>query len=360
MAYVYRNRTAILAVLGATVLLAGCAQGNAGNTASQDDSSSSDAAKTVTIAVHDSFPGDEFAAAASKATGYDVKVVETGDGSELANKLVLTKDAPIADAFFGVTNLRAAKLVEEGAVAPYKPAKQSANAANFAFDKADSITPIDEGSVCFNIDPAWFVEKGIPEPKTFEDLTAETYKGLTAIIDPSASDTGRALLAGTVAKFGEEGYLDYWKQLLDNGARLEQGWSAAYNGQFTQGGENGTFPIVLSYASSPAWTVNDEGTESSTKALLETCTDVVEYAGVLAGASNEAGAKAVIDYMVSGEFQATIPDTMYMYPVDDSVELPEEWAKFAPRPTTRWNVPAERVGKEIETWVRDWLNNFSE
>lgn len=48
--------------------------------------------------------GPEFEAAASAATGYDVKVVTAGDGGELTNKLVLTKNAPIADAFFGVDN----------------------------------------------------------------------------------------------------------------------------------------------------------------------------------------------------------------------------------------------------------------
>ena len=54
----------------------------------------------VTLVVHDSFPNDEFAEAASAATGYDVEVISAGDGGELTNKLVLTAGAPIADAFF--------------------------------------------------------------------------------------------------------------------------------------------------------------------------------------------------------------------------------------------------------------------
>lgn len=57
---------------------------------------------TVTLVVHDSFPNEDFAKAASEAAGYDVKVVSAGDGGELTSQLVLTQSAPIADAFFGV------------------------------------------------------------------------------------------------------------------------------------------------------------------------------------------------------------------------------------------------------------------
>ena len=42
---------------------------------------------------------------------------------------------------------------------------------------------------------------------------------------------------------------------MDNGAKLTAGWSDAYEVDFTQGGGNGDRPIVLSYDSSPAFTV---------------------------------------------------------------------------------------------------------
>ena len=361
------RRSALPLIAGVAVLglaLTGCATGtpDAGGDAAD--------ARTVTLVVHDSFPNDDFATAASAATGYDVRVISAGDGGELTNKLVLTQGAPIADAFFGVDNTFASRLVDNDVVEPYAPAELPDSAARFALQEGDQaaasratveqtgMVPVDHGATCINIDPAWFSERGIPEPKTYEDLTKPAYADLTVLLDPTASSTGASFLIGTVSAFGEDGFGDYWKRLIDNGARVEQGWSDAYYGQFTQGGESGTKPIVVSYASSPALTVDDAGTATRTAALLDTCTSQIEYAGVLRGSANTAGAEAVIDYLVSQEFQQTIPDTMYMMPVDDSVELPAAWAKFAPEPTAAQS--HDLPSGEIEAGREGWLKALSE
>ena len=49
---------------------------------------------------------------------------------------------------------------------------------------------------------------------------------------------------------------DYWTDLLANGAKVVDGWEDAYYGDFTAGSETGTRPIVVSYDSSPAFTVD--------------------------------------------------------------------------------------------------------
>lgn len=358
-------RTALPA-LGAVLALAlaGCAPATS-------DGAGGDESKAVTLAVHSSFPNEEFAAAASAATGYDVKVVAAGDGGELTNKLVLTKGAPIADAFFGVDTIFASRLVTNDVVSDYRPKDfpesgipavifpDGAEApSTLAADTPFALTPVDQGATCINIDPAWFAAQGIAEPKSYEDLTKPEYRDLTVLLDPTASSTGASFLVGTVAKFGEDGFADYWQALTDNGARIEQGWSDAYNGQFTQGGGDGTKPIVVSYGSSPAFTVNADGTETTSKALLDTCSNQVEYAGVLTGAANPEGAQAVVDYLVSSEFQATIPDAMYMYPIDSAAQLPEAWASFAPVPSAAQlnDLPSA----EIEAGREGWLKTLSE
>lgn len=357
-----RTILSTIALTGALgVALAGCSTGP--NTAEGNGAESD----TVTLIVHDSFPNDEFAAAASEATGYDVEVLAAGDGGELTNQLVLTKGEPLADAFFGVDTIFASRLIENEVVEPYAPAGLPDSALDFAVTtaatgdertratvEATGLVPVDHGSTCLNIDATWFEAEGVAEPETYEDLLKPEYEGLTVLLDPAASSTGGSFLVGTVAEFGEDGYVDYWQGLIDNGARVEQGWSDAYYGQFTQGGEGGTFPIVVSYASSPAFTANDDLTESSTKALLDTCTRQVEYAGVLAGAANPEGAQAVVDYLVSHEFQLTIPEAMYMAPVDDSAPLPEANAKFGPEPApgTTHDLTAEQIEQGREAWLR--------
>lgn len=309
---------------------------------------------SVTLVVHDSFPNEAFAEAASKATGYDVNVASAGDGGELTNTIVLSKGAPIADAFYGVDNIFASRLIEHEVINPYTPADLPESAASIGAEFDGTLTAIDQGATCINIDTEWFGEQGIPEPTTYDDLTSETYRDLTVILDPTSSSTGASFLVGTVAAFGESGALDYWQRLVDNGANIVQGWSDAYNGQFTQGGGNGTRPIVLSYSTSPAFTVNDDATKTTTRALLDTCSSQVEFAGVLKDATNPEGAKAVVDYLASPEFQATIADAMYVYPSDDSIELPETWQKFAPLPSAEQlnDLPSSEIEASRERWLR--------
>ena len=66
-------------------------------------------------------------------------------------------------------------------------------------------------------------------------------------------------LLATIARFGEDGWQDYWKQLADNGLKVTSGWSDAYEVDFTAGGGGGDRPIVVSYASSPPFTVPEGG-----------------------------------------------------------------------------------------------------
>ena len=351
------RRAAFTTTTAAAVIalgLTGCATGSGDAAGDESDSG------TVTLVVHDSFPNDEFEAAASAATGFDVQVVSAGDGGELTNKLVLTKGAPIADAFFGVDNIFASRLIENDVVVEHEPENMPANAEQFAVDgDPDSgLVAVDHGATCINIDTVWFADQQLAAPTTYDDLTKPEYRDLTVLLDPTASSTGASFLVGTVAEFGEDGFADYWQRLVDNGARIEQGWSDAYYGQFTQGGENGTKPIVVSYASSPAFTVDDAGTSSSTAALLDTCTRQVEYAGVLKGAENEAGARAVVDYLVSHEFQQTIPDAMFMNPIDDSVELPAAWTQFAPSPAA--GQTRDLGSSEIDSGREEWLKALSD
>lgn len=361
-------RRSALSALGVAIsfglVLSGCAGG--------DDASGGTESARVTLVVHDSFPNEEFAKAASEATGYDVEVISAGDGGELTNKLVLTKGAPIADAFFGVDTIFASRLVDNDVVEPYRPSDfpesgiahalsetgEAVDPADAASDDPFALVPVDLGATCINIDTGWFAEQGLAEPTSYEDLTDPAYRDLTVLLDPTASSTGASFLVGTVAEFGEDGFADYWQRLLDNGARIEQGWTDAYNGQFTQGGGDGTKPIVLSYSSSPAFTVNDDGTQTSTKALLDTCSSQVEFTGVLAGASNPEGARAVIDYLVSRDFQESIPDAMYMYPVDAEAKIPEAWAKFAPLPSA--GQAHDLTASEIDAGRESWLRTLGE
>ncbi len=110
---------------------------------------------------------------------------------------------------------------------------------------------------------------------------------------------------------------------------------------------------MLSYASSPPATIGDDGAPT-TQALLDTCFRQVEYAGVLEGAANPEGAKAFVDFLLSEQVQADVPGQMYVYPIDSSVALPEDWAEFAPLATAPHEVPAADIAANRSDWIDTW------
>jgi thiamine transport system substrate-binding protein len=135
--------------------------------------------------------------------------------------------------------------------------------------------------------------------------------------------------------------------------KVVPGWTEAYTVEFSGSSGKGPRPLVLSYASSPASEVGEDGKPRTTN-LPQTCLRQVEFAGVIAGAQNEVGARKFIDWLLSPEVQAQIPASMWVYPADPAAPLPAEWAEFGTAVTDPWYVPAERIAADRETWIRDW------
>jgi thiamine transport system substrate-binding protein len=340
---------------GILALLLGIALAACGSTDSGGDATAK-AGKTVTIATHDSWAMSKEVMAQFKAqTGITVKIAPHGDAGELTNKLVLTKDHPLADGVFGIDNTFATRAVDEGVLASYTPADLPSSAHDFALegDGHDDLTPIDYGDVCVNIDDTWFTKHHLASPKTFADLADPAYKDLLVTPGATSSSPGLAFLAATIGFYGD-GWKDYWSSLVDNGVKIDAGWEDAYTVDFTAGGGHGDRPIVVSYSSSPPFTIPKGASRPTTSALLDTCFRQVEYAGVLKGAANPKGAQEFIDFMLGKEFQAALPENMYVYPVDTSVALPADWAKWAPTSPHPVEVSAADITAHRTEWLRDW------
>ncbi|MBC7291721.1 MAG: thiamine ABC transporter substrate-binding protein [Actinotalea sp.] len=366
------RRTARAVVVGTATALAltactafdggGSGNGSGGTT---DDGASGDAPAggtgTVVLVTHDSFAlSEELIARFEADTGLTLEQRAPGDGGALVNQLILTRDAPLGDVVFGIDNSFASRAIDEGVLEPYSSPAAGEDVARYAVDDEGHLTAIDVGDVCINVDREWFAEAGLPEPETLEDLTDPQYRDLLVVTNPATSSPGLAFLLATVGAFGEDGWVDYWAALRDNGVKVAGGWSDAYYVDFTGPSSEGTDrPLVLSYASSPPYEVPEGVTDPAdapTRALLDTCFRQVEYAGVLAGAANPEGARQVIDWLLSPEVQADIPGSMYVYPVDSSVELPESWATFAPPAPEPFEVDPAAITENRDAWIQTWTN----
>lgn len=335
----------------ATLLTGGC---SLLSTEDEDGRGGGGADTTVTLVTHESFAiPDELVARFEEESGYRLEISRLADAGALTNQLVLTKDDPVGDVVFGVDNTFATRAVDEDVFEAYAP-ELPAGAADFELpgDEGDALTPVDTGNVCVNVDAAWFREQGVPAPRSLEDLTDPAYEDLFVIPAASTSSPGLSFLAATVARYGEE-WPGYWEDLMANGAKVVKGWTEAYFEDFTFSG--GDRPIVVSYDSSPAFTLNEAGTRSTTRALLDGCFEQVEYAGILAGEdTNTEGARAVVDWLLSSEVQAALPSSMYVFPVAGGTELPADWARFAKRPERTEQVEPSRIAEERQAWLEDW------
>jgi thiamine transport system substrate-binding protein len=318
----------LLAALAASsLLLAGCAEAAEEATPTK-----------VVLVAHDSFAiSDESIAEFQELSGFELEIIRAGDAGSLTNRLVLTKASPIADVVFGIDNTFRG-IADENQIID------------------GELVEVDFGDVCFNYDRLWFEERGLTPPTSWRDLAKPEFENLTVVTNPISSSPGLAFLASTVAAFGESGFEGFWESLRDNGVKVASGWEEAYFTYFSGSSGQGEYPIVLSYSSSPAAEIRDNG-ESQTAALLDECFRQTEFVGTLAGASNPAGAQALIDFLLSESFQSTMPGLMYVYPVNPEAEIPAEWSKFGP-------AARSTIGEELdieanrETWQSKWSSLF--
>jgi thiamine transport system substrate-binding protein len=318
-----------------------------------DDETPEKNATEVVLVTHESFYlPKKLEKSFEEQTGYQLVVRASGDAGTLTNKLVLTQDDPIGDVAFGVDNTFASRALDADVFAEHADTVLPPVAEyELPGDDDHLLVPIDHGNVCVNVDDTWFAAHDLAEPKTLDDLTDPAYRDLFVLPGATTSSTGMAFLLATVAAYGDD-WPSYWSDLMDNGAKLTAGWSDAYEVDFTQGGGSGDRPIVLSYDSSPAFTVADGKT--TTSALLDTCFEQIEYAGVLTGAANVTGAESFLNFMLSPEVQQALPDSMYVFPVDPDIDLPTQWAKFAKQPTDPFSVDPAEISANRDAWLREW------
>lgn len=352
--------TALAAGLLAAGLLSGCSSGAFGSGGADGSGGN----KTITLVTHDSWAMKKSVLKAFEAkTGYRVRQVSNGDAGALTNKLVLTKGDPIGDVAYGVDNTFASRAVDAGIFAAHQgPTTSDTAPSGLGSAKAESeLTPIDYGDVCMNVDDTWFAKRGQQPPKTLDDLTDPAYKGRLVVPGAATSSPGLAFLLTTIAAKGTsstDGWQEYWKKLVANGVKVDAGWSDAYESDFTAGGGNGSYPIVLSYASSIPFTIpeGESGTHSgpTTSALLDTCFRQVEYAGVLAGSAHPKVAAELVDFMLSQKFQEALPEQMYVYPIRTDTPLPADWAKYAEVAKHPFKVSPATIEKNRTTWLRQW------
>lgn len=315
--------------------------------------------ETLTLIAHDSFAGTAQEAGSfdpfTEETGIGVEVVAAGDTGALVNQAVLTRDNPLADVLFGVDDTFLSRALDEDIFVPYE-ADHLENVDDDLEEPEDRVTPIDFGDVCLNYDKSWFEESELDVPSTLEELRASEYAGILTVEHPATSSPGLAFMLATIDEFGEDGWLDFWADLRDGGVNIVADWDSAYYGEFTQyGGES---PVVVSYASSPPAEVifaEEPPTVAPTGVIEGGCYRQIEYAGILEGTEFPEASGDLIDFMLSVEFQETIPLNWFVFPANQDAELPEPFLEHTVIPESPTRFDTATIAENRDRWIDQWV-----
>ncbi|WP_432194764.1 thiamine ABC transporter substrate-binding protein [Streptomyces sp. bgisy027] len=353
------KKATVFAVGLGLVTLSACGSSDSGSDSAEAGG------KTVTLVSHNSWAVSKGVLAAfEKQSGYQVKVLEDGDAGQAVNKAILTKDNPQGDVFFGVDNTLLSRALDNDLFQSYEAKGSDLILPEFRVDQdKHRVTPVDTGDICVNYDKAYFSEHKLAPPTSYDDLIKPAYKNLLVTENASTSSPGLGFLLGTAAKYGDEGWQDYWKKLKANGVKVVDGWEQAYNEEFSgsAGGKKAKAdrPLVVSYASSPPAEViyaDPKPTSAPTGVAAGTCFRQVEYAGLLNNAQNTEGGKALLDFLLTKTFQDDMPLNMFVYPVREDAQVPEEFTKYGPQAENPETLDPAKIADNRDDWVKSWTS----
>jgi thiamine transport system substrate-binding protein len=322
---------------------------------------------TVTLVTYDSFPAadtslNDALATFTADTGIDVEILVAGDTGTMLAKAALTAGNPEGDVMWGIDNTYLSRAIDDDIFEAYIATPLADERVTIADEFRSLVpegtaTPVDFGDVCINYDIGWFAEQGLEPPTSLDDLIDPAYADLLVVENPATSSPGLAFLLATIDEYGDDGWREYWNALTDNGVSVVDSWTQAYYEQFSWAG--GEFPLVVSYGSSPPAEVifaDPPRDDSPTGVMEDSCFRQIEFAGVLRGTDNPAGARQLIDFLVGETFQQELPLTLFVYPTNEAVDLPPEFVDFAVVPDTARSLDPADVEANRSTWIDDWTS----
>ncbi|MCB0044445.1 MAG: thiamine ABC transporter substrate-binding protein [Caldilineaceae bacterium] len=320
---------------------------------------------TLIVAAHDSFSvSEDVVTEFETANNATVQFLTLGDAGEALNKMILSKQTPLADVFFGVDNTFLSRALDADLFAPYAAPALAVIPDVLKLDPQQRLLPVDYGFITLNADKAWFSQRGLALPATLDDLTAPEYKGLLVVENPATSSPGLAFLLATIDYFGEDGYLSFWEALRANDVLVADGWSAAYYDHFTVGsGGSGDRPLAVSYTTSPPADVlyaSDGRTEPAgiNVNLPGGAFRQIEFAGIVDGTEKRELAERWVDFMLSKRFQEDLPLQMFVYPALPDAELPDLFVQFAEQIDDPAEVEPAAIEANRETWIAAWTETM--
>ena len=313
---------------------------------------------TLTVLTYDSFAAStDVIEKFEQENNVKLQFLSVGSGGEIVARAILTADEPIADVIIGFDHTQFGKIFSNDILIPYESPELANIPESYKIDPENRALPFNFGEICINYDKKYFADHDLAVPETLDDLLKPEYKGLLVTQDPSASNTGIGFLVTTIAKYGEDGFVDYWNKLVENGLVIGNSWSSTYYTNFSAASGSGEQPMVVSYTTSPAAEyIYSETHEAPTDSIVSDgmCYRSIEFCGILKNTKNLELAEKFIDAFLGKEWQEDLPMQMFVYPVNGQAQLPEEFALYGKPAENPVMMDPEILSEKHDEWIRMW------
>jgi len=260
---------------------------------------------------------------------------------DIANKLISEKGDPIADVIIGVPEFYAKQVIDADVLDIYTPPEIGVIPASEVWDNTGHILPMDKGYILITYNQTILSQRGLPTPRTLDDLTNEQYRGLVFYQDPSTSGTGLSFLLWVLSTKGTESGFTFLKQLEPNVKLHPSGWTssivALQRGEVAIGS---MFNTDVEYVEVPK--------------LESTASEGFVYREGIAlvkGAKHREIAKKLIEFALGVEGQDIVAPAGYMYPVNPDASFSA--LAQAPIPQVQVTFNSSIAGNVVE-WLDRW------
>jgi thiamine transport system substrate-binding protein len=314
------------------------------------------AREKLVVYTYDSFvswgPAAALKDAFESAYDCDVEYVTAGGGKATLSRLLAERDAGTSDA-----DLFMAEINDVPRIATYDlfmplTVEDVPNLAyvpnDLTADSMGGFVPYEYGYITLTYDSQALDEQALPQ--TLSDLADSRFAGKLVCEDPRTSSTGFSFLLWTIARFGEDGYLDFWRSIDKSLLVITQGWSEGWS-LLT----HGEAPLLVSFSTDTAYDALD-GDDLRYRAFAPGGEGyrTVYGVGVVNGTTHADLATAFINVLLSTEIQELIPTTEVMFPANENASVPAAYADYAIIPDHPLSLSLDLVGAKMDTWLHDW------
>ncbi|WP_265502063.1 thiamine ABC transporter substrate-binding protein [Paracoccus beibuensis] len=269
----------------------------------------------------------------------------TGD---ILPRILMEGEGTPADVVFGLNTDVTARARASGLFAPHR---QDTTDMSLPVEWTDDIfLPYNWGETAFVYDETRLDNP----PASFADLLEAPDDLKIVIQDPRSSISGLALLLWVKQVYGDDAP-EAWAKLAPKVLTVTRGWSESY-GLFTEGEAD----MVLSYTTSPAYHIAAEDDPTKKAAIFpEGHYFMAELAAQVASTDQPELAQQFMDWILTPEFQQTIPLANWSLPARLPVEDWPEVMRNLPRPDKTLFYSEDEAEALRQPALDEWLRAFA-